>query len=240
MVIDLEPTWSRRRAFRRARAAATRRRARRAAHSCGTRRGVRARVGPHVRSRTPSGASERSAGTASTRRSSRSSGTRDEVAGVSLNYDKRMGDWGWIGTLGVRPAWRRRGLGLALLRESFRRFQERARRSPRSASTPRTRPGQPVSTIARACACSGMPTSGRRSSSVGRARLLRLSREPPSRQVPGLPHADRGRGRCRLPVPQLRSRVRGRARAGASRLGQRRRGHGSRQRRCRSPTRRRR
>ncbi len=49
----------------------------------------------------------------------------EEVAAFSLNYDKRMGDWGWIGTLGVRPGWRRRGLGLALLHESFRRFAER-------------------------------------------------------------------------------------------------------------------
>lgn len=49
----------------------------------------------------------------------------DEIAAVSLNYPKRLGDWGWIGTLGVRPAWRRRGLGLALLYESFRRFAER-------------------------------------------------------------------------------------------------------------------
>jgi mycothiol synthase len=49
----------------------------------------------------------------------------DEIAAGSLNYRKRMGDWGWIGTLGVRPAWRRRGLGLALLQEAFRRFAER-------------------------------------------------------------------------------------------------------------------
>ena len=41
---------------------------------------------------------------------------------MSLNYPKRMGDWGWIGTLAVRPAWRRRGLGRALLLEGFRRF----------------------------------------------------------------------------------------------------------------------
>ncbi len=47
----------------------------------------------------------------------------DEIAGFSLNYPKRRGDWGWIGSIGVRPAWRRRGLGLALLRESFRRFR---------------------------------------------------------------------------------------------------------------------
>jgi len=49
----------------------------------------------------------------------------DEVAAVSLDYAKRMGDWGWIATLAVRPAWRRRGLGLALLHESFLRLAER-------------------------------------------------------------------------------------------------------------------
>lgn len=49
----------------------------------------------------------------------------DELAAVSLNYPKRLGDWGWIGTLAVRPAWRRRGLGLALLHEGFRRFADR-------------------------------------------------------------------------------------------------------------------
>jgi ribosomal protein S18 acetylase RimI-like enzyme len=47
----------------------------------------------------------------------------DEIAGLSLNYHKRMGDWGWIGSIGVRKPWRRRGLGLALLYESFRRFR---------------------------------------------------------------------------------------------------------------------
>jgi ribosomal protein S18 acetylase RimI-like enzyme len=48
----------------------------------------------------------------------------DEVVCFSRNYAKRNGDWGFVGTLGVRPAWRRRGLGLALLHESFRRFRE--------------------------------------------------------------------------------------------------------------------
>ena len=47
----------------------------------------------------------------------------DSIAGFSCNYPKRMGDWGWVGVLGVVPSWRRRGLGLALLRESFRRFR---------------------------------------------------------------------------------------------------------------------
>jgi ribosomal protein S18 acetylase RimI-like enzyme len=46
-----------------------------------------------------------------------------EVAGFSLGYPKRMGDWGWISVLGVAPAWRRQGLGLALLQESFRRIR---------------------------------------------------------------------------------------------------------------------
>jgi ribosomal protein S18 acetylase RimI-like enzyme len=49
----------------------------------------------------------------------------EELAAISINYWKRMGEWGWIGTLAVRPAWRRRGLGLGLLQESFRRFQDR-------------------------------------------------------------------------------------------------------------------
>ena len=48
----------------------------------------------------------------------------DEVVAASLNYRKMLGDWGFVRTLGVRPAWRQRGLGLALLRESFRRFAE--------------------------------------------------------------------------------------------------------------------
>jgi mycothiol synthase len=48
----------------------------------------------------------------------------DELVAFSLNYVKRNGDWGWIGMLGVLPGWRGRGLGLALLRESFRRFGE--------------------------------------------------------------------------------------------------------------------
>jgi ribosomal protein S18 acetylase RimI-like enzyme len=47
----------------------------------------------------------------------------DEVVAFSRNYPKRNGDWGFVGTLGVRPSWRRRGLGLALLRDSFRRFR---------------------------------------------------------------------------------------------------------------------
>lgn len=47
----------------------------------------------------------------------------DEVVAFSRNYAKRNGDWGWIGNLGVRPGWRKRGLGLALLHESFHRFR---------------------------------------------------------------------------------------------------------------------
>jgi GNAT superfamily N-acetyltransferase len=53
----------------------------------------------------------------------------NELAATSLNYSKRMGDWGWIGALAVRPAWRRRGLGIALLQDSFRRFHERGERT---------------------------------------------------------------------------------------------------------------
>jgi len=50
-----------------------------------------------------------------------------EIAGISL-CRVRNGQ-GWVGVLGVRPRWRRRGLGAALLRESFRRFWEHGERT---------------------------------------------------------------------------------------------------------------
>lgn len=46
-----------------------------------------------------------------------------EIAGFALNHPKQMGDWGWIGNVGVLPASRRRGIGLALLYESFHRIR---------------------------------------------------------------------------------------------------------------------
>jgi ribosomal protein S18 acetylase RimI-like enzyme len=51
----------------------------------------------------------------------------DRLAGFSLAYRGRGSDetLGWIGTLGVREPWRRRGLGEALLRTSFRQLWER-------------------------------------------------------------------------------------------------------------------
>jgi len=51
----------------------------------------------------------------------------DELAAFSLNAWHFSGDpqFGWIHVLGVRPPWRRRGLGTALLRHSFREFQAR-------------------------------------------------------------------------------------------------------------------
>src|SRR5262249_54962469 len=55
----------------------------------------------------------------------------DEVAGVCLNRPAHGEDEtvGWVGTLAVRRAFRRRGLGEALLRDSFRIFAERGKRS---------------------------------------------------------------------------------------------------------------
>lgn len=49
------------------------------------------------------------------------------LAGVSLNSWHFSGDrtFGWVGTLGVKRPWRRRGLGLALLRQSFLDFEQR-------------------------------------------------------------------------------------------------------------------
>ena len=51
----------------------------------------------------------------------------DEVAGAAVCTWKRM-DVGWIDRLGVRPAWRRRGLGLALLQAAFGEFYRRGER----------------------------------------------------------------------------------------------------------------
>ncbi|HAV78677.1 MAG TPA: hypothetical protein DCX53_15115 [Anaerolineae bacterium] len=47
----------------------------------------------------------------------------DQIAGYSLNRP-RMGI-GWVGTLGVRRAWRKRGLGKALLLQSFAELYKR-------------------------------------------------------------------------------------------------------------------
>jgi mycothiol synthase len=51
----------------------------------------------------------------------------EELAGISLNFWHFSGDrtFGWVGVLGVRRPWRRRGLGLALLRHSFADFAAR-------------------------------------------------------------------------------------------------------------------
>jgi mycothiol synthase len=53
----------------------------------------------------------------------------DEIAGILLGRGERGGDpsAGWINILGVRKPWRRRGLGLALLRHAFREFQKRGK-----------------------------------------------------------------------------------------------------------------
>ena len=49
----------------------------------------------------------------------------DEIAGISLcDLDP---DEGWIGVLGVRRPWRRRGLATALLYQSFRDIRERGK-----------------------------------------------------------------------------------------------------------------
>ena len=47
----------------------------------------------------------------------------DELAAASLNAIRH--DEGWVNVLGVRRPWRRRGLALALLHESFREFRRR-------------------------------------------------------------------------------------------------------------------
>lgn len=49
----------------------------------------------------------------------------NEIAGFSINRF-RMGI-GWVGTLGVRRPWRKKGLGLALLQASFGEFYKRGK-----------------------------------------------------------------------------------------------------------------
>jgi mycothiol synthase len=49
---------------------------------------------------------------------------RNEVAAV-LRGDPERGGAAWVGALGVRPEWRKRGLGLALLRHAFAEFYRR-------------------------------------------------------------------------------------------------------------------
>jgi ribosomal protein S18 acetylase RimI-like enzyme len=51
-----------------------------------------------------------------------------EIAGFLLAAWKMHGDAGWIASLGVRRPWRRRGLGLALLRQALGEFHRRGER----------------------------------------------------------------------------------------------------------------
>jgi GNAT superfamily N-acetyltransferase len=51
----------------------------------------------------------------------------DEIAGFSLNSIEQ-GE-AWVGELGVRRPWRKKGLGLAFLRHSFRDFYQRGHRA---------------------------------------------------------------------------------------------------------------
>jgi mycothiol synthase len=48
----------------------------------------------------------------------------DEIAAV-LRGQPEIGGAGWVGALGVRPHWRKRGLGLALLHHAFGEFYRR-------------------------------------------------------------------------------------------------------------------
>lgn len=58
---------------------------------------------------------------------------RNEIAGVALNrpYGEESPELAWVGVLGVRKDWRKRGLGYALLRSSFHLFQQMGYRQAR-------------------------------------------------------------------------------------------------------------
>jgi mycothiol synthase len=51
-----------------------------------------------------------------------------EIVGAALCDWKREGDWGWVGVIGVRPRWRRRGIAEALLHAAFAEFFQRGER----------------------------------------------------------------------------------------------------------------
>jgi mycothiol synthase len=51
-----------------------------------------------------------------------------EIVGAALCDWKREGDWGWVQVIGVRPAWRRRGIAEALLHTAFAEFLRRGER----------------------------------------------------------------------------------------------------------------
>ena len=88
---------------------------------------LRRPLGLPARSRSSSGGRSTPSTRASTPRSGGSSRTATSSRRACLNYWHFSGDpaFGWVGTLGVRRPWRRRGLGLALLRHSFARLRAR-------------------------------------------------------------------------------------------------------------------
>jgi mycothiol synthase len=53
----------------------------------------------------------------------------ERIVGVALNYDYGPDDEGWVQQLAVSPSYQGRGLGHALLQESFRRFHALGRRA---------------------------------------------------------------------------------------------------------------
>jgi mycothiol synthase len=52
----------------------------------------------------------------------------EEIVGANVCGWKQLGDWGWIGSLGVLPTHRGRGIGEALLRTAFAEFWRRGER----------------------------------------------------------------------------------------------------------------
>lgn len=51
-----------------------------------------------------------------------------ELVAGNVCYWKRHGEWGWVGILGVRAPWRRRGVAEALLETAFAEFLRRGER----------------------------------------------------------------------------------------------------------------
>ena len=119
-----------------------------------------------------------------------------EPAGVAICKQHR-GDpeLGWVHILGVRRAWRGRGLGRALLLPAFGAFRARELRRAGLGVDAENPTG-----ATRLYESLGMRVLGSSRSS------RRPAREHAPSSLPELPHLHRGRGRGRLRVPQLRER----------------------------------
>ena len=219
------PGAPRPRVARRSRGAPARPRPRTGARCTRRRRRPSRTNGDTSRRRMTRGGSARSSSRASTRRSCPWSGTATRSLPSRSTTRSGTATGAGSGCSASARRWRRRGLGLALLRESFRRFRDTGETTVALGRRRREPHGRDASLRARRDA---RPLAGRRLGEAARPRRGAASVGPrqwrgerPSRPLPALPDADRRRVRRRLRMPQLRRDVRSGPRARPARVGRR-------------------